>query len=86
MTTQTATAARGTWMQFDRRRGAGWTMAHFNATDARGYFQGPICGYDPHRGLPRPSAVYERDPSDGAPRCSRCEARVAPTTVGGTDG
>lgn len=67
----------GRWMQFDRMRGAGWSMAHFNGTDARGYFTGAVCGYDPHRGLELPSAVAQRDPEPGAPRCSRCEARVA---------
>ena len=74
--TPPASRPGGRWTQYDRMKGAGWTMAHFNGTDRRGYFTGPVCGYDPHRGLPRPSAVQTRDPEPGVPRSSRCAARA----------
>lgn len=66
----------GTWHRYDRMRGAGWTMAHFDATDAKGYYQGPLCGYDPQRGLKRPAPVRVSAVWDGYPRCSRCERRL----------
>jgi hypothetical protein len=67
----------GRWQRYDRMRGDGPTMAHFEGTNARGYFIGAVCGYDPHRGLKSPSAVRIVDPEPGDPRCSRCEKRVA---------
>jgi hypothetical protein len=51
-------------------------MAHFEGTDARGYFIGAVCGYDPHRGLKRPSAVHVVEVEPGDARCSRCERLV----------
>jgi hypothetical protein len=65
------TGQGGRWQRYDRMRGAGPTMAHFNGTDFYGYFAGAVCGYDPHRGLPRPSAVLQVEGDE--PRCSRCE-------------
>jgi hypothetical protein len=69
-------AGGGDWQRFDRMRGAGPTMAHFNGTDRGGYYVGAVCGYDPHRGLKRPSAVQVIHPATDDPRCSRCERRI----------
>jgi hypothetical protein len=68
---------RGAWTKYDRMRGAGWTMAHFQTIDEQGFFAANACGYDQTRGLTGPRMVRIASPDPGDPRCSRCEARVS---------